>query len=72
MIKVEGSRPTWPAYLKAVREEVRNGAGIFGKDDHLRALFEECFHRGDALTGSVQWGEGWQESFLDFVPFCED
>jgi hypothetical protein len=50
--------PTWPAYLEAVREEVRDGIGVFGEDDELRSLLQECFDRGDALTGAVLWSEG--------------
>jgi hypothetical protein len=58
MIKCEGPMPTWPAYLATLREEVREGAGIFSEDDHLRTLLQECFDRGDALTGTVLWSEG--------------
>jgi hypothetical protein len=65
MIKRETPMSSWPAYLEAIREEVREGVGIFSEDDHLRMLFEECFDRGDALTGTVRWSEGWRESFSD-------
>jgi hypothetical protein len=58
MINVEGPMPTWRAYLKAVREEVRDGIGVFNEDDELRSLLQECFDRGDALTGAVMWSEG--------------
>jgi hypothetical protein len=61
MIKVDGPTPAWPAYLKAVRDEVREGVGIFSEDDDLRSLLQECFDRGDALTGTVMWNEGRQE-----------
>ena len=50
--------PTWPAYLETVREEVRDGIGVFSEDDDLRSLLQECFDRGDALTGAVLWSEG--------------
>lgn len=57
MIEVQRLAPSWTAYLEAIREEVREHRGIFREDDHLRALFEECFIRGDALTGNVLWSE---------------
>jgi hypothetical protein len=53
---------TWPDYIKAVREEVREGSGIFRLDDDLRSLFQECFDRGDEITGIVLWNVGSQAS----------
>jgi hypothetical protein len=47
----------WAVYLKAVRAEVLERAGIFGEDDDLRALFEECFAQGNELTGTVLWSD---------------
>jgi len=46
---------TWAAYIKVVRDEVREGTGVFGIDQDLLALFEECFDRGDDITGDVRW-----------------
>jgi hypothetical protein len=57
MIVVERRAPTWAAYLETLREEVREGLGIFSEDDHLRTLMQECFDRGDAVTGTVLWNE---------------
>jgi hypothetical protein len=71
MIEVERPLPTWAAYLEAVREEVRESVGIFGEDDHLRTLLQECFDRGDALTGSVLWSEGRHECLSDIGPIRE-
>ena len=71
MIEVQRPAPTWTAYLKAVREEVREGVGIFGEDDHLRTLLQECFDRGDTLTGIVLWSEGRQECLSDIGSICE-
>jgi hypothetical protein len=45
----------WKSYLDEIREEVRLGSGVFGEDDDLRGLLEECFHEGDALNGIVYW-----------------
>jgi hypothetical protein len=58
MTNGEGPLPNWPAYLRAVREEVREGTGVFSVDDDLRTLFEECFDRGDEMTGTVLWSDG--------------
>ena len=70
MTKIKRPMPTWPVYLQAIREEVREGMGIFSEDDHLRALFHECFERGDALTGIVFWSEELRESVSDSDPIC--
>jgi len=64
MMKVEWPSPTWPAYLAALREEVRDGVGIFSEDDHFRSLLLECFERGDALTGTVSWSDGPPRVFI--------
>ena len=61
MILVEGPMPTWPSYLKAVRDEVRDGVGIFSEDDDLQSILQECFDRGDALTGTMMWNDDWEE-----------
>ena len=57
MIEAQRPAPSWMAYLEAIREEVRDNVGVFSEDEHLRTLFEECFDRGDALTGNVLWSE---------------
>ena len=61
MIEVGRPARTWMAYLEAVRQEVRESVGIFSEDEQLRTLLQECFDRGDALTGIVLWSEGQQE-----------
>ena len=45
----------WKSYLDEVRDEVRLGSGVFGEDDQLRGLLQECFDQGDALNGIVYW-----------------
>jgi hypothetical protein len=45
----------WKLYLDDLRDEVLLGSGVFGEDEHLRALLEECFHEGDAQNGIVYW-----------------
>ncbi len=62
MIEVERSPPTWAAYLKTLREEVCEGLGVFSEDDHLRKLLQECFDRGDAVTGTVLWNDQQERS----------
>jgi hypothetical protein len=49
------------AYLNAIREEVREGTGIFSEDDDLRSILQECFDRGDPSTGTVMWNDDWPE-----------
>ncbi len=71
MIEVERPVPTWAAYLEVVREEVRESVGIFSEDDLLRTLLQECFDRGDALTGMVLWSEGRQECLSDISAMRE-
>ena len=65
MIEVERRAQTWTGYIEAVREEVAEGVGIFREDDHLRTLLQECFDRGNAMTGIVLWSEGPQDSLSD-------
>ena len=45
----------WKSYLDEIRDEVHVGSGVFGEDDDLRGLLEECFREGDALNGIVYW-----------------
>jgi hypothetical protein len=52
---VKSSLHTWKSYLEEVREEVHLGVGIFGEDEHLQRLLQECFEVGDALNGVVYW-----------------
>jgi len=48
----------WKAYLEEVREEVRAGVGVFGEDEQLRSLLQECFDLGDVTNGAVYWSDG--------------
>jgi hypothetical protein len=65
MTSAEAAEPNWPAYLEVVRDDVLEGIGVFAEDDQLRALFRECFERGDALSGTVLWSEGRGPSVSD-------
>jgi hypothetical protein len=47
----------WKSYLDEIREEVLLGAGVFGEDEQLRCLLQECFDDGDSLNGIVYWSE---------------
>jgi hypothetical protein len=67
MIDVGRSTPTWAAYLETLREEVCKGIGIFSEDEYLRTLLQECFDRGDAVTGTVLWNEPRQERTSDMI-----
>jgi hypothetical protein len=55
MLLANESAQLWKAYLDELQSEVVLGLGIFGEDEQLRMLLDECFTDGDSLNGIVYW-----------------